>query len=266
MNLHGSACPACGGKPISLWRKLCSRPGRSFACQSCGTPLRLGMPGFRQFLLPAFVGTLASFAPGILAGVGIFILAVALLARGLPVEAAPAESASPKSSPALVSWLLGVFAAGALSLGVNFFPAPEVAMAGLGAAILMSYLMTRSLWVNRVGKEERALLYPVWFLLLVFMHYLSFAAVLPAWPAYQLGETRTFQARVVHKGGSHRLGACKTQIRLNAEGIFSNWRICLPEAQWNGLKEGDAVVVTSASSWLGDYVLHVVPAAGAAGR
>ena len=74
MNLFGPACPACGGEPISLWRKLVSRPGRSFACQSCGTPLRLGMPGFRQFLLPAFVGTLASFAPDILAGVGIFIL------------------------------------------------------------------------------------------------------------------------------------------------------------------------------------------------
>ena len=64
---------------------------------------------------------------------------------------------------------------------MNFFPAPEVAMAGLGAAILMSYLVTRSLWVNRARKEERALLYPVWFLLLVFMHYLSFATVLPAW-------------------------------------------------------------------------------------
>jgi len=224
------------------------------------------MPGFRQFLLPAFVGTLASFAPGILAGVGIFILAVALLARGLPVEAAPAESASPKSSPALVSWLLGVFAAGALSLGVNFFPAPEVAMVGLGAAILMSYLMTRWQWVNRARKEERALLYPVWFLLLVFMHYLSFATVLPAWPAHQMGEKRTFQARVVHKGGSARIGACKTKVELDTEGMFSSWRICLPEAQWTALKQGDEVVVTSASSWLGDYVLHVVPAAGAAGR
>ncbi len=168
MNLFGPVCPACGGEPISLWQKLGSRPGRSFACQSCGTPLRLGMPGFRQFLLPAIVGTLASFAPGILAGVGIFILA--------------------------------------------------------------------------------------------------FAVVLPAWPAYPLGETRAFQTRVVHKGGSHRLGTCKTQIRLDTASLFSNWSLCLPEAQWNALKEGDAVVVTSASSWLGDYVLHVVPAAGAAAR
>ena len=48
--------------------------------------------------------------------------------------------------------------------------------------------------------------------------------------------------------------------------MFSNWRICLPEAQWTALKQGDEVVVTSASSWLGDYVLHVVPAAGAAAR
>lgn len=39
--------------------------------------------------------------------------------------------------------------------------------------------------------------------------------------------------------------------------MFSNWRICLPEAQWTALKQGDEVVVTSASSWLGDYVLHV---------
>ena len=264
MNLNGPACPACGGKPVSLWRKACIRPGRNFACQSCGAPLRLGMPGFRQFLLPAFVGMLASFASGILMGAGILILAVALLARGLPVEAAPAESASPKSSPALVSWLLGVVAAGVLSLRVNFFPAPEVAMAGLGVAILMSYLVTRWQWANRVRKEERALLYPVWFLLLVFMHYLSFAAVLPAWPAYQLGETRTFQARVVYKGGSTRLGACKTRIELDTKGLFASWSICLPEAQWHPLQKGDAVVVTSASSWLGDYVLYVAPEAGAA--
>lgn len=266
MNLFGPACPACGGEPISLWRKLVSRPGRSFACQSCGTPLRLGMPGFRQFLLPAFVGTLASFAPDILAGVGIFILALVLLARGLPVEAAPAESAGPKSSPALVGWFLGVVAAGVLSLRVSFFPAPEVALVGLGVAILMSYLMTRRLWADRDREEERKLLYALSFLLLVFMHYLSFAVVLPAWPAYQLGETRAFQTRVVLKGGSHRLGTCKTQIRLDTANLFSNWSLCLPEAQWNALKEGDGVVVTSASSWLGDYVLHVVPATGAAAR
>ena len=126
--------------------------------------------------------------------------------------------------------------------------------------------MTRWQWANRVRKEERALLYPVWFLLLVFMHYLSFVTVLPAWPAHQMGEKRTFQARVVHKGGSARIGACKTKVELDTEGMFSSWRICLPEAQWTALKQGDEVVVTSASSWLGDYVLHVVPAAGAAGR
>lgn len=264
MNLHGPACPACTGKAISLWRKACTRPGRSFACQSCGASLRLGRPGFRQILLPAFVGALASFAPGILSGAGIFILAVVLLAREQPVEAAPTDSAGPKTSPALVTWLLGVVAVGVLALRVNFFPAPEVALWGLVAALFASYVMTRWLWENDAKAGQRAPLYLLWFLLLVFMHYLPFAAVLPAWPAYQLGETRTFQARVLYKGGSTRLGACKTKIELDTEGMFSNWRICLPEAQWSALKQGDAVVVTSASSWLGDYVLHVAPNAGAA--
>lgn len=217
-------------------------------------------------LLPAFVGTLASFAPGVLAGAGILILAVALLARGLPVEAAPADSAGPKSSPALVSWLLGVVAGGVLALWVNFFPAPEVAIVGLGAAIAASFAMTRWQWGNDARANKRVHLYLLWFPLLVFMHYLPFAAVLPAWPAYQLGETRTFQARVLYKGGSHRMGACNTRIELDTKGLFASWSICLPEAQWHALKKGDAVVVTTASSWLGDYVLHVAPEAGAATR
>ncbi len=221
------------------------------------------MPGFRQMLLPAFVGTLASFAQGILIGAGILILAVALLARALPVEAATTDSAGPKTSPFLVTWLLGVVAVGVLALRVNFFPAPEVAMGGLGVAILSSYAVTRWMWGNDAKVDERVHLHLLWFLLLVFMHYLSFAAVLPAWPAYQLGETRTFQTRVVYKGGSTRLGACKTRIELDTKGLFASWSICLPEAQWHPLKKGDAVVVTSASSWLGDYVLHVAPDAGA---
>lgn len=266
MNPHGPACPTCGGKAIRLWRKLSTRPGRNFACLSCGIPLRLGMLGFRQMLLPAFVGTLASFAPSPLIGAGIFILALALLARALPVEAAPTDTAGPKTSPALVTWLLGVAAMGVLSLRVNFFPSTQVAMGGLGAAVLVSLVVTRWIWGNDAMADQRAHLHVLGFPLWVFMHYLLFAAVLPAWPAYQLGDARTFQARVLDKGGSSRLGGCKTRIELDTEGMFSRWRICLPEAQWTALKKGDAVVVTSASSWLGDYVLHVAPDAGATKR
>lgn len=257
MNLNGPACPACGGKPISLWRKACIRPGRSFACQSCGAPLRLGMPGFRQLLLPACVGTLASLAPGILICTGILILAIGLLAREVPVEAAPADSTRPKTRPALTAWLLGMAAMSVLALRVNFFPAPEVALFALGAALFLSYVMTRWVGSADVIEGERVHLYLLGFVLLVYLHYLPFAAVLPAWPAYQLGETRTFKAQVSFKGGSHRLGACKTRIELDTEGLLSRWSICLPEAQWAPLQKGDAVVVTSASSWLGDYVLHV---------
>lgn len=208
-------------------------------------------------LLPAFVGTLASFAPSPLAGAGIFILALALLARALPVEAAATDSTGPKSNPAWVTWLLGVAAMGVLSLRVNFFPTTEVAMGGLGAAVFVSFVMTRWIWGNDVMADRRAHLHVLGFPLWAFMHYLLFAAVLPAWPAYQLGDARTFQARVFDKGGSSRLGGCKTRIALDTEGMFSRWRICLPEAQWTVLNKGDAVVVTSVSSRLGDYVLHV---------
>lgn len=62
------------------------------------------------------------------------------------------------------------------------------------------------------------------------------------------------------------MGACNTRIELDTKGLFASWSICLPEAQWHALKKGDAVVVTTASSWLGDYVLHVAPEAGAATR
>jgi NADPH:quinone reductase-like Zn-dependent oxidoreductase len=61
------------------------------------------------------------------------------------------------------------------------------------------------------------------------------------------------------------MGACNTRIELIP-------KACSPagylpaEAQWHALKKGDAVVVTTASSWLGDYVLHVAPEAGAATR
>ncbi|MBL8454124.1 MAG: hypothetical protein JNK97_15400 [Zoogloea sp.] len=224
------------------------------------------MPGFRHVLLPAFVGTLASFAPSPLIGAGIFMLALALLARALPVEAAPTDTAGPKSNPALVTWLLGVAAVGVFSLRVNFFPNTEVAMGGLGAAVFVSFVMTRWSWGNDAMADQRAHLHVLGFPIWVFMHYLLFAAVLPAWPAYQLGEARTFQAQVLYKGGSTRLGACKTKIELDTEGMFFRWRICLPEAQWTALKKGDAVVVTTSSSWLGDYVLRVAPDAGAAAR
>lgn len=257
MNLNGPVCPACGGNPVSLWRKACIRPGRNFACQSCGAPLRLGMPGFRQLLLPACVGTLASLAPGILICTGILILAIGLLARELPVEAAATESPRPQTRPALTAWLLGMTTMSVLALRVNFFPALDVAVSALGAALFLSYVMIRWVGSADVIEGERVHLYLLGFVLLVFLHYLPFAAVLPAWPAYQLGETRTFKAQVSFKGGSHRLGACKTRIELDTEGLFSRWSICLPEAQWAPLQKGDAVVVTSASSWLGDYVLHV---------
>ena len=57
-----------------------------------------------------------------------------------------------------MTWLLGVVAVGVLALRVNFFPAPEVALWGLVAALFASYVMTRWLWdyVLHVGRGAGA--------------------------------------------------------------------------------------------------------------
>lgn len=96
--------------------------------------------------------------------------------HGLPVEPAPTDAAPPRISLALVTWFLGLLVLAILALRVNFFPATEVVMWGLGVAVFASIVMTRWTWGNDARADEHVHLYVSGFPLWVFLHYLLFGS------------------------------------------------------------------------------------------